>query len=151
MASWQIRRVSNAGSASPTISGNISLTIPANGAPLTGIPFQGALSGRTLDNLDDRLFAAVIRNNRLWTAHSTQVNAPGVFSSSGGRDGSRWYEINVSGTPTLVQSGTIFYQAGATPKSYFIPSVMVSGQGHAAFAFCSSGALLSPTQPLSEG
>lgn len=137
----QIRRVSNAGSASPTISGNITVNTPTTVAPLGGVPFQGATSGRTLDDLDERLFAAVIRNNRLWTAHNIQVNASGVASSTGGRDGSRWYEIDVSpATPALLQSGTIFDPSGANPVHYFIPSVMVSGQGHAAFGLSSAGA-----------
>ena len=141
----QIRRVSNAGTAAPSISGNITLTVPTTGYPIgaqtgIGVPYQGVTSGRSLDDLDDRLFAAVIRNGRLWTAHNIQVNTAGVANITGGRDGSRWYEIDVNpGTPVLIQSGTIFSAAASNPTSYFIPSVMVSGQGHSAFGLSSAG------------
>ena len=135
-----IRRVSNAGTASPSISGNISLPVPTTTNPLGGVPYLGATNGKTLDDLNDRLYAAVIRNDRLWTAHNIQVNTAGVASITGGRDGSRWYEINVNpATPVLIQSGTLFSNAATNPTSYFIPSVMVSGQGHSAFALTSSG------------
>jgi len=140
-----VRRVSNAGTATPTISANISVTVPATTYPIgaqtgVGVPYQGVTSGRSLDDLDDRLFAAVMRNGRLWTAHNIQVTATGVASTTGGRDGSRWYEIDVNPvTPALIQSGTIFSAAGVNPTSYFIPSVMVSGQGHSAFGLTSAG------------
>lgn len=141
----QIRRVSNAGTATPTISGNITLTVPTTGAPVTGVPFLGATGGRKLDDLDDRLFAAVIRNNLLWTAHNIQVNTSGVYNATGGRDGSRWYQIDVStATPTLTQSGTIFDPAASNPVNYFIPSVSISGQGHAAFSLSSAGTAAFP-------
>ena len=44
------------------------------------------------------------------------------------------------GAPSLVQSGTLFDTAAANPRFYWIPSVMVSGQGHAAIAASASGA-----------
>jgi len=62
-----------------------------------------------------------------------QVNSSGVASSTGGRNGSRWYEIsNLTGTPSLVQSGTLFDPASANPRGFWIPSVAASGQGHMA-------------------
>ena len=142
----QLRRVSNPGG-TPTVSSNIAITVPTTTAPAT-VPHLGNTGGTSgnLDGLDDRLFAAHIRNGRLWTAHNIQVNVSGVASSSGGRDGSRWYELNGirssdnGGTPVVVQSGTIFDNAASNPTSYWIPSVMVSGQGHAAFGFSNSGA-----------
>ncbi len=98
-----------------------------------------------LDALDDRLFAAHIRNGRLWTAHNIAVDSTGVSSGSEDRDAARWYELVVpvgSGTPTVNQSGTIF---DSTPSAsfahwYWIPSVVVSGQGHAAIGFSAAGA-----------
>lgn len=132
-----IRRVSNPGG-SPTISANISLTVNTTVFPIS-VPASG--STQPLDALDDRLFAACIRNGRLWTAHNIQVNTSGVASNSGGRNGSRWYELtDLSTTPSVFQSGTIFDPAAANPSSFWIPTVMVSGQGHAAFIFSRSGA-----------
>ena len=146
----QIRRVSSPGG-TPTISGNISVTTAATTYPMGatgsgGGPFQGATSGRTLDDLDDRLFQAQItRDNitgvsRLWTSHNIEVTTAGVASTSGNRDGSRWYEIgNLTSTPTIVQSGTLYDSAATNQNSYFIPSVAVSGQGHMALGASSAG------------
>ena len=135
-----VRRVSTPGG-TPTISSNISLTVPTTTYPIT-VPHLGNTGGSNgnLDALDDRLFAARIRNGRLWTAHNIQVNGSGVASGSGGRNGSRWYEIqNLTTTPSLVQSGTVFDSAASNPKNYWIPSIMVSGQGHVAMGFSTAG------------
>lgn len=133
-----IRRVSNPGT-SPSISSDISLTVNQTYIPQL-VRHLGAASNRRLDGLDDRLFAACMRNGRLWTAHNFMVNSSGVATSTTGRNGTRWYEIqNLTGTPSLVQSGTIYDNAASNPISYWIPSVMVNGQGHAAFVFSSSG------------
>lgn len=147
----QIRRVSNPGSGAPTISANITLSVPTTTYPLggftgVGVPYQGLLAGRSLDDLDDRLFQAQItRDNitgvsRLWTSHNIEVTAAGVASTAGNRNGSRWYEIqDLTTTPTLVQSGTLFDSAASNPNSYWIPSVAVSGQGHMALGASSAG------------
>ncbi len=141
----QVRRVSNPGG-TPTISANLSVTVPATGAPVSSFHLgnTGSTNGK-LDALDDRLFAAHIRNGQLWTAHGIGVNNTGVASGTLTRDGARWYHLNVptgSGTPTLVESGTV-YTANASnttdQRNYFIPSIMVSGQGHAAMTFTTAG------------
>jgi hypothetical protein len=138
-----LRRISNPGSASPSISANVLVTVPNTSTPVT-VDHLGS-SGTALDALDDRLFAAHIRNGRLWTAHNIGVNTVGAASTGGQtRNGSRWYELEVpagAGTPTLVQSGTIFDSAAtvAAARHFWIPSVMVSGQGHAAFGFSTAG------------
>lgn len=134
-----LRRISNPGG-SPTISGNISVTVNTTVYPRT-VPASG--STRPLDALDDRLFAACIRNGRLWTSHNIQVDGSGLASNTGGRNGSRWYELtNLSTTPSVFQSGTIFDPAASNPSFFWIPTVMVSGQGHAAFSFSRSGATI---------
>ncbi|HQR40657.1 MAG TPA: hypothetical protein PLF26_19910, partial [Blastocatellia bacterium] len=48
------------------------------------------------------------------------------------------------GTPSVVQSGTLFDSAASNPLFYFIPSIMVSGQGHAAMGFSRAGAAVRP-------
>jgi hypothetical protein len=135
----QLRRISNPGG-TPTISGNISLTVSSTYAPLT-VPNQGGT--RSLDALDDRLFAAHYRNGSLWTAHNVRVNTSGVSSSAGTRNGSRWYELRgipTGQTPSVYQSGTIYNNASSNPLYYWIPSIMVSGQGHVAAGFSIAGA-----------
>src|SRR5258708_21195327 len=62
----QVRRITNPGSASPTISGNIPITVATTSTPLI-VPHLGNTSASgacagCLDALDDRLFAAHIRN-----------------------------------------------------------------------------------------
>ncbi len=128
-----IRRISNPGG-TPTISSNLNITVPTTYFPLT-VPASG--TSTSLDALDDRLFAAQIRKNKntgistLWTAHNIRVNTSGVGGSGGTRTACRWYEItNLSTTPTLNQSGTLFDGVAANPMFFWIPSVAMSGQGH---------------------
>ena len=131
----QVRRISNPGG-SPTVSGNLSVTVPTTSNSVS----QACLgSTHPLDALDDRLFAAQIHKNRLtgvrslWTAHNIQVNSSGTAVSSGGRNGSRWYQLdNLGTTPTLTQAGTLFDSAASNPHGYWIPSLAMSGQGHVA-------------------
>ncbi len=136
-----VRRVSNPGGA-PTVSANIAISVSTTQNPIK-VPHLGNSGGTNgqLDASDDRLFAAQIRNDRLWTAHNIQVNSSGVASTTGGRDGSRWYELqNLGGTPSVVQSGTVFDPAATSPKFFWIPSIAVSGQGHVAMGFSTAGA-----------
>jgi uncharacterized repeat protein (TIGR01451 family) len=141
-----MRRISDPGG-TPAISANVAITVPATSFPIT-VDHLGNTGGTNgnLDAIDDRLFVAHIRNGRLWTAHSNAVTAAGVSSNSDAqrRDGVRWYELNVpagAGTPTVVQSGTIFDSAAtvAAARQYWMGSVMVSGQGHAALGFSTAG------------
>ncbi len=132
-----LRRVADPGG-TPSISSNVLITVPSTAFPLAA-PQTG--SGKKLDALDDRLFAATFRDGSLWTAHNIGVNGSGVASSPT-RTGVRWYELTgipTGETPSLVQAGTIFDGAASSPRFFFIPSVTVSGQGHAAFGFSTSG------------
>lgn len=140
----QIRRVSTP-AAVPTISANISVTVNTT-SDTRNVPHLGNTGGTNgqLDGIGDRLLAAVIRNGRLWTAHSISVNTTGVAANTGSarRNGCRWYELqNLTGTPSVFQSGTI-YDGAATasnPRWYSFPTVMVSGQGHAVFGMTAAG------------
>lgn len=137
-----IRRVSNPGGA-PSISSNISLTVSATSFPIT-VPHlgnTGSTNGQ-LDALDDRLFAAHLRNGRLWTAHNIAVDTSGAAAFSGAtrRDAARWYELqNLSSIPSIVQSGTLFDSAVSNPRFHWIPTIMVSGQGHAVMGYSEAG------------
>jgi hypothetical protein len=73
------------------------------------------------------------------------VDNTGVSSGTETRTAVRWYELsNLSGTPTLDQSGTIFDPAVSNPLYYWMPTVMVSGQGHAALGMSASGVGIFP-------
>ena len=144
-----IRRVSNPGG-SPSISANIALTVNTTSNPIN-VDHLGDTNGANgdLDTLKDRLMAAHIRNGRLWTAHANAVTSAGVSSEVDPqrRNGVRWYELNGvrssdnGGVPLVVQSGTIFDSAptAAAARQYWMPTVMVSGQGHAALGFSTAG------------
>jgi hypothetical protein len=132
-----LRRVADPGG-TPSISSNIPITVPTTAFPVAA-PQIG--SAKKLDPLDDRLFAATFRDGSLWTAHNIGVNGSGVASSPT-RTAVRWYELTgipTGQTPSIVQSGTIFDGAATNPRFFFIPSVMVSGQGHVAYGFSTSG------------
>nr|WP_306673704.1 Ig-like domain repeat protein [Tahibacter caeni] len=138
------RRVSNPGSATPAISANISVTVPTTTFPnpVTHAGNTGGNNGR-LDSLDDRLYAAMIRNGRLWSAHNFRVSSAGVANTAAAaRNAVRWYEFqNLATTPTLVQSGTVFDNAAtlAAARQYWMPSVIVTGQGHSVMGMSMSG------------
>lgn len=144
-----LRRVSTPG-ATPTISGNISITVPTTTFPIT-VPHLGNTGG-TAGNLsatDDRLFSAHFRNGRLWTAHNISVNHLGsAGAATRTRDAARWYElagIASPAVPSVFQSGTVFASSVANTTdqpSFTFPTVMVSGQGHALMGMTTAGSLI---------
>jgi hypothetical protein len=140
-----VYRVTDPGG-TPSLSGAMNITVPT-----TALPILQVASGSTLplDALDDRLFAAELRTNHytgiqtLWTAHNIRIDSSGAGSGTGDRNGSRWYQIgNLTTTPSLVQSGTLFDNTASGAFGYWIPSVVMNGEGHAAAAasFASSAA-----------
>jgi hypothetical protein len=140
-----LMRVTDPGG-TPSISSVLGLTVPSTTFPMT-VPHLGNTGGANgrLDALDDRLFAATTTpDGQIWTAHNIEVNAAGVASASGGRDGSRWYDIDPDGgfgsTPSLLQSGTVFDPATTSPNSYWVPTVAVSGQRVMVIAGSTAGA-----------
>jgi hypothetical protein len=138
-----LRRVSNPGG-TPTISSNISITNVSTTARTFTVPHLGNSGGENgyLDALDDRLYAAMIRNGSLYTAHSFNVNSTGTATGTArDREGVRWYQIqNLESTPSVTQTGTVFDNSGTNPLNYFIPAITVSGQGHVAATFTRTGA-----------
>ena len=149
------RRVSNPGSASPSISANISVTVPtttlSGSQTIRYVQHAGNTGGNNglLDTLDDRFYQAIIRNGRLWSAHNFTVTNAGVASTaSASRNAARWYEFqNLTTTPTLVQSGTVYDNAAtrAAARQYWIPSVTVTGQGHAVMGMTMAGSPVGAT------
>ena len=141
-----MRRISDPGG-TPAISADIAITVSSTSFPIT-VEHLGNAGGANgnLDALDDRFFAAHIRNGRLWAAHNIAVAATGVASGSNAerRNAVRWYELVVPptvGVPTVNQSGTIFDNAPllSAARQFWMPTVTVSGQGHAAIGFSTAG------------
>jgi hypothetical protein len=127
----------------PSISTDISITTQITAAPLN----PTNLGGSTLDALDGRLFAAMIKKNKitgassLWTANTSKMTSAGVGSSSGTRDGAIWYEIGtLTTTPTMLRSASFYDAAGTNPISYINTSIAMSGQGHCIISHTSAGA-----------
>ncbi len=130
-----MRRVLNPGGA-PVMSPNIYINVLTTSAPLT-VRHRGNFNGVNgrLDALDDRLFAAQMRGESIWTAHNIAVNNEGSVDAPRTRNGARWYEITGLDTisPRMVQAGTIFAPTETNTedeRNYFIPALAVSGQGH---------------------
>jgi PKD repeat protein len=138
-----IRRISDPGG-TPSISPSLTVTVPTTALP---IPQSHKAGVKKLDALNDRLFAAAMRRNKitgtntLCTAHNLEVDSGGVAVAGGGRNGARWYEIGeLTNTPVLIQAGTLFDPVNAlNQRGYWIPSVAFSGQGHMALG-CSYAA-----------
>jgi uncharacterized repeat protein (TIGR01451 family) len=136
-----VREVFNPGSGAPTLGDDQFLPVAATDFPVD-VPVPGG--GLALDGGDDSLLSAHLRNGRIWTSHQVAVNASGVADGTGDRNATRWYELDVTGpAPSAVQIGTVF-DPGATPRSYWMSSIMVSGQGHAALGFTAASAGMSP-------
>ena len=144
-----LRRVSNPATTTPTISANVNITVPATSPPYA-IPHLGNTGGAigNLDGLDDRLYAAHMRNGRLWTAHNIEMTSSGIateFAPPTGRVGVRWYELSgirtSDGAPAVVQSGSLFDSVadGTTARHFWVPSIIVAGQQHAALGFSTAG------------
>jgi hypothetical protein len=137
-------RVTNPGSVSPTISSAISITVPATSSPIT-IKSNPGTTNYNLNPLEDRLLGAMIRNGHLWSDHHIGLTNLGVASSSGTRDGARWYDLinyKTGSTPALNQSGTIYTYnsvSGTADRNYFFPSISVNGQGHSVIGFSTAG------------
>lgn len=135
-----LRRVTDPGG-TPSLSGNLNLTVPTTAFPVKQ-PASG--SSTNIDSSDDRLFMAAIHKNKitgantLWTAHNIGVNSSCVAATTPPnsiRNGARWYEIgSLTGTPAMVQSGTLCDTASSNAKGYIFPSVTATGQGHMALA-----------------
>ncbi|MDQ6632132.1 MAG: hypothetical protein M3Y82_10325 [Verrucomicrobiota bacterium] len=140
-----LRRVSNPGG-SPSISANIPITVPTTSGIIL-VSHLGNFGGANgnLDGLDQRLIAAHFRNGRLWTAANIAVDNTGLPSGTDTRNGIRWYELQgipTGSTPSVVQSGTLFQPSASNStdqRSYWMGSMMVSGQGHVAMGFSVAG------------
>ncbi len=140
-----VRRVNDPGGA-PTLSPNMNLNVLAT-APPVRVPHLGNTQGAdgNLDAIGDRLFAAHIRNGRLWTAHNIGVDHRGTALGSRTRTAARWYEIGEldADAPRLIQAGTVFADSTnntTDARHYFIPTLMTSGQGHMALGASAAGA-----------
>jgi hypothetical protein len=126
----------------PTISADIVINTQTTAAP-SACPNKG---GQTIDALDGRPFAAMIKKNKitgavsLWTAITTRMTAAGVGSGSGNRDGAIWFEIGtLTATPTILRSASFFDAAATNPIWYINSSIAMSGQGHCVISHTSAG------------
>ncbi|HAF16249.1 MAG TPA: hypothetical protein DHU55_12925 [Blastocatellia bacterium] len=137
------RQVNDPGG-TPTLSGNINITVPTYATPITvnHLGNTGGSKGK-LDGSDNRLFNAHFRNGHLWTAHCVGVDNTGTSpGTSKSRDGACWYDILMP-AGTLNQSGTLYDPTGiasdTTRRNYTYASIMVSGQGHSVLGSTTAG------------
>ncbi|MDB6026036.1 MAG: hypothetical protein JWM68_2259, partial [Verrucomicrobiales bacterium] len=141
----QLIRVINPGG-TPSIS-TASISLPVINGATMNVPHLGNTGGTAgnVDGLDYRLLAAHIRNGKLWTTANLAVDNTGSPSGTDTRMGVRWYQLQnlaTGQTPSVAQSGTVFQPSASNTtdqRSYWMGSVMVSGQGHAAMGFSVAG------------
>jgi len=116
---------------SPSLASIQTIIVPVTQFPLS-VPHEGNSNGRNgqLDAIDDRTMMGLIRNGQLWTVHNIGINDMGISAGVISRDGSRFYQLDITGsTPQVVQAGTLFDSTSNT-LSYWMPSLMISGQNH---------------------
>lgn len=141
-----LRRVRYQGSV-PVLSPNLYLDVLPTSNSIA-VRHKGNLfpSEGRLDSLDDRLFAAHLRRGSIWTAQNIAIDNSGVAGEQRTRNGTRWYEIDVTGpgAPQLLQAGTLFDPDAVADSydglNYWMPTIMPSGQGHALMGFSVAGA-----------
>ncbi len=131
------RKVSWSGS-TPTIdAANSTLFIGGNvDFPVKFIPSG---STRQVDTGDFRLMSAFIRGNSLYCSRSVGCDSSGNTTFGSGliedRTACEWFQVGVSTTTaTATQTGRVF-DASGSPRSYFYPTMAVTGQGHIAMTF----------------
>jgi hypothetical protein len=142
----QLLRVTDPGG-TPVLSAGVPITVSQFADPIL-VPHLGNTGGGSgqLDGGDRRLLCAHLRNGELWTAQNIGVNNTGSSTGTITRDAVRWYaltNIPTGHTPAVAQSGTV-YQASTSnstdQRSYWMGTIMVSGQGHVAMGFSTAGA-----------
>ena len=122
----RIYAVRNATTTPTIVSTNIAVSSFANPPDATQLG-----SSNRIATIDDRIKNGVYRNGSLWLTHSIGENSTARV---------RWYEIQmnnwpVSGSPTLVQEGTLNYGTGE--HSWF-PDITVSDDDDAVITSCRS-------------
>ncbi len=144
-----IDRVNSPGSGSPTLTGPLTVAVPATNFPIGTAPHLGNTNGANgrIDQIDDRLMSAQIRNGVLYTAHTQPVDSTGASNTTSGvaRNGARWYRVgSLTGAPALVDSGTVFDNTATNSETtdvkwYSFPGINVNGQGNVAIGFTVAG------------
>lgn len=125
---FRIAALGNLTSGTPTIT-TASIDVPSAPGPNRD---ANSTNSRTLDSIDARIFNVSYRNGRVTVAHTT---------NNGTVLGARWAEMALgnwptSGTPSFVQSGTIF--DGPTNKDSFMPAVSMNKWGASTVLYTSS-------------
>jgi hypothetical protein len=144
-----INRVVNPGTAAPTLSGALTVAVPATNFPIATAPHLGNTNGNNgrIDQIDDRLMSAQIRNGVLFSAHTQPVDSSGVSNTTSGvaRNGARWYRVgSLTTAPALLESGTVFDNTNSNSETtnvkwYSFPGINVNGQGNVAIGFTVAG------------
>lgn len=143
-----VYRVVNPGTSSPTLSEVLDIDVPTTyfiSSPSTLAPFLGNqysfLGG--VNDIDDRLKMAHVRNHQLFAVQTILTDSTGVGSSNGDRYALRWYQLDLTGDPTgngngtetvstvpaLVQAGTLFDPSEIDPIWYYLPAIMTNKNG----------------------
>lgn len=148
--SFEMYRIINPGSSSPSLSPIITLTSPSFAFRQADIPHKGNLYGANglLQNITLLDFGTpVIRNHQLFFSMSSPVDITGNANPSGDRTGLFWYQYDLTGDPSgqgngnetattvpvLIQSGLIYDSTSITnPLNYWNPAITVDANNNMA-------------------
>ncbi len=118
----QVTRMTNVLGATPTFT-DFDVSVPVYARP--GNAVQPGSSG-TLFTFDARILHVALRGTRLVAAHNV---------GTGGATHARWYEFNLSGTPSLRQAGEI--NPGIGVYTYY-PSIEIAANGDLGMTYLQS-------------
>lgn len=122
----------------PTLSLTAEVLTSGYGAPLDAPAKDSATD---IDVADDRVLMAVQRNGSIWGTRNVGVTSSGGTGTID-RTAAEWFELSTASAPSLGlnQQGRVYDSAAVDPMFYYYPSIVVSGQGHAAMGFSGSNA-----------
>ncbi len=121
-SSIRVDKITNELSLSPTVT-SYNITVPSYGVP----PAANSEGGVLMDTDDSRILSVALRSGRLLATQNIG-NSSGVANAA-------WYEFNVSGTPSLTQSGTI--NPGSGVATYY-PSIDINSAGSLGMTYMES-------------
>jgi hypothetical protein len=120
----RVVQMTNVLSAAPTFT-DFTIPVPDYHRPEPPVQSGGPSPDPTIDT---RMLNAALRGNRLVASHH-------VGTGEGGHTVARWYEFNLSGSPTLTQAGDVSVGGG---KDTYYPAIDIAANGDLGLSFIQS-------------
>ena len=123
-----------------------NITVDSTGGPVFA-PDPGSASAFSLNIIGSRLTPTVIRDDFLWTCQAVGLKGTngtyvgGSSYTNVDRSGIQWLRFQVDangGTLTFTNNGRIYDPAATNAMYYYVPSLMVNGNGDMLMGFSGS-------------